>query len=67
MTSTHTGNPVCAAAALASLKKIVNEKLTENAARLGGILLEGLQKIQAKHPAVIGHVHRAPDWWRACR
>ena len=34
MTSTHTGNPVCAAAALANLNKIVNEKLTENAARL---------------------------------
>ncbi|MEO6036114.1 MAG: aspartate aminotransferase family protein, partial [Verrucomicrobiota bacterium] len=37
MTSTHTGNPVCAAAALANLKKIVNEKLTENAAKLGEI------------------------------
>jgi len=56
MTSTHTGNPVCAAAALANLKKIVNEKLTDNAARLGGILLAGLKEIQAKHPAVIGHV-----------
>src|SRR3989440_2916176 len=29
MTSTHTGNPVCCAAALANLKKIVDEKLTE--------------------------------------
>ena len=56
MTSTHTGNPVCAAAALANLKKIVNEKLTENAARLGDILLAGLKTIQAKHSAVIGHV-----------
>src|SRR3989440_883572 len=32
MTSTHTGNPVCCAAASASLKKIVTEKLADNAA-----------------------------------
>ena len=56
MTSTHTGNPVCCAAALASVRKIVNDKLTENAARLGPVLLAGLQQIQARHPAVIGHV-----------
>jgi len=56
MTSTHTGNPVCCAAALASLKKIVNDDLTANAARLERTLLEGLEKIQARHPDVIGHV-----------
>ncbi|MBI2947556.1 MAG: aspartate aminotransferase family protein [Verrucomicrobia bacterium] len=56
MTSTHTGNPVCCAAALASVKKIVRENLTANAARLEKPLLEGLKKIQAKHPEVIGHV-----------
>ena len=56
MTSTHTGNPVCCAAALASVNKIINDKLTENAAKLEPVLLEGLKKIQAKHPAVIGHV-----------
>ncbi|MGI8966508.1 MAG: aspartate aminotransferase family protein, partial [Limisphaerales bacterium] len=56
MTSTHTGNPVCAVAALASLKKIVRENLTENAARLGEILLRGLKEIQKKHPSVVGHV-----------
>ena len=56
MTSTHTGNPVCAAAALANLKKIVSENLTGNAAHLGEILLAGLKNIQSKHPAVIGHV-----------
>lgn len=56
MTSTHTGNPVCCAAALASLKKILRDKLTENAAQLGPVLLAGLQQIQARHPEVIGHV-----------
>ncbi|MBM3838422.1 MAG: aspartate aminotransferase family protein [Verrucomicrobia bacterium] len=56
MTSTHTGNPVCCAAALASVKKIVKENLTANAARLEKPLLDGLKRIQAKHPEVIGHV-----------
>jgi 4-aminobutyrate aminotransferase/(S)-3-amino-2-methylpropionate transaminase len=56
MTSTHTGNPVCAAAALASVRKIIEQKLTQNAATLEPVLLGGLRAIQQKHPAVIGHV-----------
>ena len=56
MTSTHTGNPVCCAAALASVRKIVRDKLTENAAQLGPVLLAGLQQIQARHPDVVGQV-----------
>jgi 4-aminobutyrate aminotransferase/(S)-3-amino-2-methylpropionate transaminase len=55
MTSTHCGNPVCAAAALANLKKIVDEDLTGNAARLGVILERGLAALQKRHAAVIGH------------
>src|SRR2546430_2286934 len=55
MTSTHTGNPVCCAAALANLKKIVGEDLTGNAARLGSILESGLAEIQTRHGAVVGH------------
>ena len=55
MTSTHTGNPVCAAAALASLKKIVNESLTGNSERLGGILEGGLEALRQRHAGVIGH------------
>src|SRR6267378_3828379 len=55
MTSTHTGNPVCCAAALANLKKIIAENLTGNADRLGKILDAGLQKIRESHPDVIGH------------
>ncbi len=49
MTSTHTGNPVCVAAALASVKKIIDDKLTENAANLGPILETGLRALQKKH------------------
>jgi 4-aminobutyrate aminotransferase / (S)-3-amino-2-methylpropionate transaminase / 5-aminovalerate transaminase len=56
MTSTHTGNPVCCVAASANIRKILREDLTGNAARLGPVLLEGLKKIQATHPSVIGHV-----------
>jgi 4-aminobutyrate aminotransferase-like enzyme len=56
MTSTHTGNPVCCAAALANIRKLLRENLTANAARLGPSLLEGLQRIQRKHPQVIGRV-----------
>lgn len=56
MTSTHTGNPVCCAAAMAAIRKILREKMTENAASLEQPLLEGLKKIQARHPNVIGHV-----------
>lgn len=56
MTSTHTGNPVCCAAAMASIRKILNEDLTGNAARLEPVLLKGLKAIQAKHPKLIGNV-----------
>jgi 4-aminobutyrate aminotransferase-like enzyme len=56
MTSTHTGNPVCCAAALASVNTILKRDLASHAARLGPILLAGLQKIQARHPARVGHV-----------
>jgi 4-aminobutyrate aminotransferase-like enzyme len=55
MTSTHTGNPVCCAAAIASVRKILAEDLTANAARQGLILDAGLKQIQARHPDVIGH------------
>ena len=44
MTSTHTGNPVCCAAALASIELVVKEDLAGNARRMGEILharLEG--------------------------
>ncbi len=56
MTSTHTGNPVCCAAAMASVNKIIREKMTENAAALEPVLLDGLRAIQARHRDVIGYV-----------
>jgi 4-aminobutyrate aminotransferase-like enzyme len=56
MTSTHTGNPVCCAAALASVRKIVYENLAGRAAALEPVLLAGLERIRARHPRVIGRV-----------
>lgn len=38
MTNTHGGNPVCAAAALANIDLIINEKLIENAETVGKVL-----------------------------
>ena len=56
MTSTHTGNPVCAVAALASIRKIVEGGLIENARAMGQVLLEGLQEIAGRYPKIIGAV-----------
>ncbi len=56
MTSTHTGNPVCAAASLANLDIIVNEKLPEKAAKTGEVLHKGLREIQSDHPDICGAV-----------
>jgi 4-aminobutyrate aminotransferase/diaminobutyrate-pyruvate transaminase/4-aminobutyrate aminotransferase/(S)-3-amino-2-methylpropionate transaminase len=57
MTSTHTGNPICCAAALANLDLIEKGKLAERAARMGKILERKMKALQAKYPKVIGVVH----------
>jgi len=57
MTSTHTGNPVCAAAALASVRNVVEGGLVENARRMGEVLLDGLAGLRARHPGIVGAVH----------
>jgi 4-aminobutyrate aminotransferase/diaminobutyrate-pyruvate transaminase/4-aminobutyrate aminotransferase/(S)-3-amino-2-methylpropionate transaminase len=52
MTSTHTGNPVCCAAALASIDLVIRENLAENAQRLGILLHNSLRALQAKFPQI---------------
>ena len=52
MTSTHTGNPVCCAAALASIDLVLNEDLAGNSARMGAILHDGLQAAQSRFPQI---------------
>jgi ornithine--oxo-acid transaminase len=47
--STFGGNPVAAAVAIAALEVIKDEKLAENAERLGVVLRDGLNKIAEKN------------------
>ncbi len=54
MTSTHTGNPICVAAALANLELVVNEKLPEKAAKIGAVLQEGVRRVREQHSDVCG-------------
>ena len=50
--STFGGNPVAAAVAVAALEVVKNEKLAENAEKLGIILREGLNEIANKNPLI---------------
>ena len=54
MTSTHSGNPICCAAALANLNVIQQKKLVQNSAKLGKVLAAELNKIKARFPDVVG-------------
>lgn len=56
MTSTHTGNPVCVAAALANLDYLIENNLVEHAAKVGPVLKEELKKIKTEFPTVVGEV-----------
>jgi 4-aminobutyrate aminotransferase / (S)-3-amino-2-methylpropionate transaminase / 5-aminovalerate transaminase len=52
MTSTHTGNPVCCAAALASMELILAEDLAGNSARMGAILHNLLGALASRLPQI---------------
>ncbi len=54
--TTHSGNPVCVSAALASLRIMQRENLVENAGKLGRMLAFGLSGIKNKYPNVLGCV-----------
>ncbi len=51
--STYGGNPLAAKVAIAALKVIVDERLAENAERLGKILLSELKKIKNDHIVLV--------------
>jgi 4-aminobutyrate aminotransferase / (S)-3-amino-2-methylpropionate transaminase / 5-aminovalerate transaminase len=53
--SSYGGNPLASAAALATIQTIADDKLTENSARVGEVLLQGLVKLKEKY-AFIGDV-----------
>lgn len=73
--STHTGNPICCAAALANVDLILKERLPANAAAMGQVLQDGLRAIQRRFPeagylagkglvaglACVHPVHQQPD------
>lgn len=54
MTSTHSANPICAAAALANIETILEEGLVGNARRLEPVLLESGQRIMNSSGGRVG-------------
>ena len=54
MTSTHSANPICSAAALANLELIEKEGLVENVAKLAPVLAEGAGRIAAASGGKVG-------------
>ena len=57
MTSTHSASPLPVAAAIANLKILIKDSLSDRAARMGEILMPQLDRIQKKHPARLGCLH----------
>ena len=53
MSSTHGGNPVCAAAALANLQVLEDERLIDAGARTGAVVMERLGGLQRDYPQSI--------------
>jgi len=56
MTSTHTGNPICCAAALATIDVLLEDGVLENVALMAELFLDELKKIKANYPNVIGAI-----------
>ncbi|MDY7009634.1 MAG: aspartate aminotransferase family protein [Planctomycetota bacterium] len=54
MTSTHSANPICSAAALANLEVVEREGLIDNAAGLSPVLQEGCERITKAAGGKIG-------------
>jgi 4-aminobutyrate aminotransferase len=49
---TYGGNAVACAAAVATLEVMRAERLVENSAAMGGVLMAGLRRLQEDHPAI---------------
>ena len=50
--SSYGGNPLAAAAALVTIRTIVSERLVDNSARVGRLLLDGLQNIAERRRSI---------------
>ncbi|MDA0660538.1 MAG: aminotransferase class III-fold pyridoxal phosphate-dependent enzyme [Planctomycetota bacterium] len=57
MSSTHGGNPVCAAAAMANLQVLQDERLIEASAQTGQLVLRRLQSLKQRYPNHILSIH----------
>jgi 4-aminobutyrate aminotransferase-like enzyme len=57
MTSTHSASPLPVVSAVENLKIMHKENLVEKSRVLGELLLKGLQRIQSRHPGVLGCLH----------
>lgn len=56
MSSTHSANPLCCAAALANIEEIKAKNLIEESARKGEILHSYLNKLKNKYPDYISYI-----------
>ncbi|MEK7382411.1 MAG: aspartate aminotransferase family protein [Elusimicrobiota bacterium] len=56
LNSTHSGNPLCAAAGAATLEVLHDERLPERAAGLEPQVRARLERIQKRFPAAVAHV-----------
>jgi 4-aminobutyrate aminotransferase-like enzyme len=53
--SSYGGNPLAAAAGLGAIEAILDEKLVENSARVGAVMLDALRRLMERH-RIIGDV-----------
>lgn len=56
MSSTHTGNPLCAAAVIANIEVLRDEHLVDHAAQMESVLRDALADLQQRFPHVIRSV-----------
>ena len=57
MSSTHTGNPLCCAAALGNIQAIREERMVENAAAMGKVIERAIHELRERLPGRIGHAN----------
>ena len=66
MSSTHTGNPLCSAAAIANIKVIKDDRLIENAYKLEEVALTCFKRLKGKFPDIIGTINGKGLVWGIC-
>ncbi len=57
MSSTHTGNPLCSAAAVANIHAIKADRLLENVRALEPVALENFQRLKTRFPNHVGAIN----------